>query len=190
MPTPTETLMSEHRAIERALDALEVLAKNAENGGRPDRSDVARFAEFFALFADRLHHGKEEDLLFTELQRHGVPAQGGPIAVMLHEHGIGRAYVRELREIGQGRGPIAAEELAKLERAALGYVDLLRSHIQKEDRVLFPMADRILDGPSMASLADRFHSFDDAPAQADARNRMTAAADELTGIYSPRKENV
>ncbi|MGD0266766.1 MAG: hemerythrin domain-containing protein, partial [Candidatus Methylomirabilota bacterium] len=38
------------------------------------------------------HHGKEENLLFKTMVDRGFPRQGGPIAVMLHEHETGRSF--------------------------------------------------------------------------------------------------
>jgi hypothetical protein len=52
------------------------------------------------------------------------------------------------------------------------------------------MADRVIDGPSMGTLADRFEAFDVAGAHADAGRRMTAVAGELTAAYSSGKERM
>ena len=69
-----------------------------------------------------------------------MPAEGGPIAVMLAEHDQGRAYTRGMvdaaQRLKQGDGD-AAQQLVD---NALGYAGLLRQHIQKEDQILFPMA--------------------------------------------------
>ena len=57
---------------------------------------LANLQEFFRLFADQCHHGKEEELLFPLLEQKGIPRTGGPIGVTLHEHEEGRALVRQM----------------------------------------------------------------------------------------------
>lgn len=56
--------------------------------------DHDRIVQFFQVFADKCHHGKEENLLFPELERSGSPKERGPIAVMLAEHEQGQSFVK------------------------------------------------------------------------------------------------
>jgi hemerythrin-like domain-containing protein len=77
-----ETLTHEHRVIEQVLGGLERLAEAVARGEAVERSTVKDFAQFFAGFADRCHHGKEEDRLFTAMisPRHAfaVPLYAAP----------------------------------------------------------------------------------------------------------------
>ncbi|MEW5720433.1 MAG: hemerythrin domain-containing protein [Chloroflexota bacterium] len=115
---------------------------------------------FFRNFADKCHHGKEEDELFPALEQRGMPKRGGPIGVMLAEHDQGRAFVRGMSD--------AADQYAKGDQTAapalvqntLGYVNLLRQHIAKENDVLFPMADHILADADQAKLFDAFEQIE------------------------------
>jgi hemerythrin-like domain-containing protein len=100
--------------------------------------------DFFKGFVDRCHHGKEEHVLFPELKKKGLPSEGGSIGVMLVEHDAGRRYIREmsddLERLRRGDG----DAIRDIRENARGYQDLLQGNIQKENRVLFPMADRLL----------------------------------------------
>jgi hypothetical protein len=58
---------------------------------------------FFQQFADQCHHAKEEDVFFPVLKQRGIPEQGGPIGVMLHEHDLGRDCVGRMREASQAQ---------------------------------------------------------------------------------------
>ena len=49
--------------------------------------------EFLRLYADRCHHGKEEALLFRELEKKGMPRAGGPVGMMLMEYQAGRSLI-------------------------------------------------------------------------------------------------
>jgi hemerythrin-like domain-containing protein len=169
-------LMDEHQLILGVLEALDAFA-DAHRGGGEDRPTLARFARFVAEFADARHHGKEEDLLFTAMVDAGLPRDAGPIAVMLMEHGEGRAHLGRLRGLVEGTRPWDDADRATLWDAAHGYTDLLRGHIQKEDEVLYPMAAARLTADAMARLDAACAAFDEAKATSGVALR--ALGDEL-----------
>jgi hemerythrin-like domain-containing protein len=170
--TAIATLMAEHRTIERALDRLEALA-TACGADRDDaRAELATLAAFFAEFADHHHHGKEEAVLFELMVEAGLPRDVGPIACMLEEHASGRALVRRLRALGAGEGPLGARDQGELAEVGASFCELLRAHIQKEDRVLYPMALRALDAAALAELDARCAAMEAACVAAGARARL------------------
>jgi hemerythrin-like domain-containing protein len=142
--SPTETLMTEHKAVLLALELLSLVGSAVAQGKPESDKDLEQLLDFFRGFVDRCHHGKEEQFLFPELQRFGIPKEGGPIGVMLSEHEMGRGYVKRLKDllialrqgdkIARGQVPIEVND----------YRQVLESHIQKENQVLFPLADRLL----------------------------------------------
>jgi hemerythrin-like domain-containing protein len=97
-----ENLMDEHRLIEKVLDSLAAFTDQLESGTQDARGRIARYAFFFREFADRCHHGKEEDRLFLRMADYGFSPDWGPLKVMLQDHEVGRARVRELAAM---RGP-------------------------------------------------------------------------------------
>ena len=98
----TEALMKhKHRVIERMLAVLEAADAKVEAGEELPKRFFSRMTDFIRNFADRCHHGKEEDNLFPAMEKRGIPRQAGPIAVMLTEHDWGRAYVRGMDKAGQ-----------------------------------------------------------------------------------------
>jgi len=156
---PTAILSQEHRAIEVALDILERLSAQARQTGLLDRAAAQEALEFLTEFADRMHHGKEEALLFPGLIARGLPKEFGPIAVMLNEHDVGRAVLGKLRTLLSG-GDVAGEGVARFARVAADYVELLREHIAKEDDMLFPMGERMLSDAERAQLVAQFVKVD------------------------------
>src|SRR5512137_2743410 len=94
--TPTQIMETEHRNIEAVLRALGAAAANMEKGQPADVAMLATAVEFLRVYADQLHHGKEEALFFPMLVKRGVPPQGCPIGGLNHEHGKGRALVQAL----------------------------------------------------------------------------------------------
>jgi hemerythrin-like domain-containing protein len=142
--------MEEHQTILRVLACTEELVSNPVHAEEPRESFVA-ILDFIRTYADKLHHAKEEDLLFPAMHRRGIPAEQGPIAVMLHEHELGRAFATRM-EAACGESDLDLDRAA-LAEPAMGYVQLLRSHIAKEDHILYPMADRIFDDATRQRLA-------------------------------------
>ena len=140
----TDVLMEEHRVIERVIGVLETGAQRLEQGEAVRPELFLEAADFIKGFADGCHHMKEEGVLFKAMADNGMPVQGGPIGVMLYEHEQGRLYTRGMREAAQ---QMAAGDTAKRGEVianARGYAALLRQHIMKEDRILFPMANQVI----------------------------------------------
>jgi hemerythrin-like domain-containing protein len=180
-----EVLMDEHRLIERALGSLESYAAAVGAAEPLHRGVVGEYAAFLRGFADECHHGKEEDILFQRLLEHGLPRQVGPLAVMFHEHDLGRAHVRTLIEIAERPGSVAPSEGQEFLACAGEYVPLLRQHILKEDNVLYPLALGMLTGPELDAMNSQFEEFE-ARFHADGSyERLQALAERLTDRFRP-----
>lgn len=173
-----ETMMDEHRVILSALDALDGFRAELEAGadGAAAGERLARFVDFFANFADKAHHGKEEDLLFRAMADNGFPVAEGPIAVMLAEHDQGRALVGALRDAASGPADWDDDARAGIVDAARDFAAMLRSHIDKEDNVLYVMARNALPPDDMAGLDRACADLDAARAAEIDRLRALAAA--------------
>src|SRR3989304_1953250 len=160
MVTPTEALKEDHRVIERLCRVLGHAAQRLDQGQAVSPSVFRGALAFIRNFADRCHHGKEEDCLFPALEQHGIPRHGGPGGGMLGEHGEGRAVVRgmagALGEYEKG-DKTAATALA---RNARGYVSLLTDHIPKEDNILYPMGEGVLSPQAKAQLLEKFEALE------------------------------
>ena len=158
--TATEVLKEEHRAIERMLAVMEVAAQRLE-AGQPVRPGLLREAvDFVRNFADKNHHGKEEANLFPRLEERGVPKEGGPLGMMLHEHDQGRAFIQAIDGAIEGYesgDDAAAKVIAENMR---GFIQLLTEHIWKEENVLFQMADQVLTEDDQKDLRERFERVD------------------------------
>ena len=95
---PTELLKCEHETILRVIGVLNRLVARCQQGQSFDEIPLRKCVEFFRLFADACHHAKEEDLLFPLLEAKGIPREGGPIGVMLHEHQLARQHTRAMAD--------------------------------------------------------------------------------------------
>lgn len=152
--SPIAQLRAEHDVILRALAVLEHVGHQLEGGHTVDPAVLGWLYDFFSTFVDRCHHGKEEQCLFPLLERSGMPREGGPLEVMLREHEEGRAFFRTMAlNSGGARGNTV--------RAIKGYAALLRAHIDKENHVLFRLAEQVLEGEAQQELAQAFETAED-----------------------------
>jgi hemerythrin-like domain-containing protein len=144
--------------------------------------DVARIVDFLRRFADGCHHAKEEKHLFPALEQAGIPRENGPIGMMLSEHDLGRKYIAAIAEACERcvRGEDASRALASNARA---YARLLRDHINKENRVLFPMAERFLPGEVQERLSGAFVHLEEAEIGRGVHERYHAMLHELHDKY-------
>ena len=181
----TDVLREEHEVILRVLAGVRELVRRLE-AGEPVEADLVELVlEFITGFADGCHHRKEEDNLFPLLAKRGLPREGGPVAVMLREHELGRQLVRDMRDAlaGLKQGDVAAA--ADLARAARSYHDLLQEHIDKENGVLFPMADRMLSKEDGRVLVERFEHVEREEVGSGEHERFLALVEEIERRLKP-----
>lgn len=184
MAIGTEILRREHDAILNVLDVAEEVAARLRRREAVRAGVLGELLEFLRLFADRCHHGKEEDVLFPLLESKGLPREGGPIGVMLLEHDEGRAFIREMAEAAKEYASAAPSAGPRWAEAATNYVALLRAHIQKENQVLFAMAERILTPEEQARLAEDFEKVETEKMGDGTHERLHALRDRLLGEFA------
>jgi hemerythrin-like domain-containing protein len=175
----TDILMSEHRVVERVILALET-ASDRLNSGQVVRPEFfLQAADFIKGFADGCHHRKEEGVLFKALETYGMPKDGGPVAVMLYEHEQGRAFTSGMRQaaLKWQSGDMSARQ--DVTQNARGYCALLRQHIQKEDNVLFPMANQIIPLNAQDSVAAGFEHVEHEETGEGVHEKYLALAENL-----------
>lgn len=180
---PTDVLKEEHQGIKTGLRILGKIADKLSAGQTVPPEHLEQLVDFIRTFADRCHHGKEEDLLFVEMEKAGVPKEGGPIAVMLLEHDQGRGYVRAMADAIPGYkagDPAAAQKFAQ---NAYNYIGLLTQHIDKEDNILYVIADMHLSDEQQDCLLEGFDRVEAeriGPGKHEEYHRML---DRLSGVY-------
>ncbi len=157
---PIDTLVKEHEAILKVVDALEQQGIAIDEGKKFDGAKVRKMLDFIRGFAYTCHCAKEEQFLFRAMERYGMPMDAGPIAVMLHEHDLSRKavgsiiYALPMAERGDKAQAII------LASAIKNYALIARSYIHMENNVLFPMARRMLKREDVQALEKEFRGFD------------------------------
>jgi hemerythrin-like domain-containing protein len=157
---PIEQLKEEHDAIKLMLRILERVCEKLESGQQVDQAHLKQMVEFISVFADRCHHGKEEDLLFPEMEKAGIPKEAGPVAVMLKEHAMGREYVSAMSNAIAQYEPGNQQASSKFAQNARRYISLLTQHIEKEDNILYPIADTRIPKVKQDELLKEFEKIE------------------------------
>jgi hemerythrin-like domain-containing protein len=179
--SPTEMLEAEHGFIAQVVSAAGLLADKLEAGQSVEAQVFQNIVEFMRVYADKCHHGKEEDLLFPLLEQRGVPLSGCPVEVLLREHGMGRALVKGLAEAAeawQAGDPSARENLIKHLRSI---AELYPNHIWKEDYLLFPMSNKVLNVEDQQTLALEFDRVEEAVGR-EVHQRLELLSEQLAQI--------
>lgn len=180
---PTEILMQEHRVIEQVLNCLEIMALQCANGKELDTESARQAVDFFRNFADRCHHGKEEDCLFPLMESKGFSREQGPTGVMLYEHEMGRRHVREMAAAIEAIASGDAAKTSEFVSHAQEFIGLLRAHIQKEDQCLFKMADHAFSDQEQQQLSDSFDRVEHDDLGAETHEKYLAIAEQLAKKY-------
>jgi len=178
-----ENMMKEHQQILAVLDALDRFA-TSERDLAADKAELGRFVTFIREYADARHHGKEENVLFEAMTRHGFPREQGPVAVMLHEHEQMRKVVGAMRGLAEQAAPWTQADRARLAEAALSYTGTLRHHIMKENEILYPMAMHHLPPPVQERIDQECAALDARRASAGTDATLEELAAGLTAKYA------
>jgi len=158
---PIGPLMIEHRLIERMIKVLQVEVSRIARTEAVDPVLVDSAVDFIRTYADRTHHGKEEDILFTALAGKDLSSEDRKVMEeLVNEHVYARQVVRELVEAKEhylegDRGAVKAvvERLEAL-------VGLYPGHIVKEDKVFFPASMKYLSRSEQDTMLEEMWKFD------------------------------
>ena len=158
---PIGPLMWEHRLIEKMarLFKVEIERNTAQKSVNTGFIDAA--VDFFGTYADRTHHGKEENILFKELAKKRLtPEHARIIDELMEEHVFARKTVRRLSEANEqylkGQETARKEIIACLTELA----NLYPPHIEKEDKQLFYPCMNYFSQEEQDSMLQKFYEFD------------------------------
>lgn len=157
MRTPTQDLVDEHSGIILMLSIMGVIVRKLRSGQSVEKEHLYKIVEFLKSFVDKCHHGKEEGILFPELQKDS--SNDGMINELLHEHQTGRDFVKIIAQSSERYIPGNLDAL-QIASASEAYIKLLTQHIKKENTLLFPIADRELPVILQEQLNERFEELE------------------------------
>jgi hemerythrin-like domain-containing protein len=154
-------LMIEHRLIERMLAIIQETLEKVEKTGKIDPSFVDKAVDFIRIYADRTHHGKEEDILFRDLNKKGLSeADRRVMNELIEEHIFSRNITKTLVEANSRyrNGDSSAFEIVVSCLRTL--VEFYPKHIEKEDKIFFPASRAYFSEAEDQAMLAEFMDFD------------------------------
>ena len=156
---PTDLLKGEHDDVRGILKILQAMTDRLADGKQVDLEDLEWIFEFNRDYVDRFHHGREEYILYPSLKDEGVPEC--PLSELFTEHEIARSLAKAIRgyiedykqqEAGSNIPP-------EIVAGCLSYIDLLLDHMDREEKIFFPLADECFTKEARDRMVEKLQIF-------------------------------
>ncbi len=158
---PRGILMMEHRLIENMLLLAEKELALSSSTGLIDHYFVTALIDFIKTYADRTHHGKEEDILFRKLQDKELePGHLIMLDELVAEHNEARQKTAALNQAAAAFQDGAGDQLAVIREKLVFLTSFYPRHIAKEDKFFFPETEKYFTTAELAAIVDDFNEFD------------------------------
>jgi hemerythrin-like domain-containing protein len=157
---PRGPLMIEHRLIEKMISLIEEEVSRIEKTEKADPEFIDTAVDFIRIYADKTHHGKEEEILFRECKEKNMSDEDQKLMEeLIQEHRFAREVVAELMEaknlyVKDGSG------LKTIKDRLNTLVDFYPKHIKKEDDVFFPNSEKYFSEEEQQAMLKEFWDFD------------------------------
>ncbi|MFW5856967.1 MAG: hemerythrin domain-containing protein [Planctomycetota bacterium] len=154
-------LMIEHRLIERMIAQIRDALERIGAGERIDPAFVDTAVDFIRVYADRTHHGKEEDILFRDLEGRSLSDEDDRLMrELIDEHAFGRMTTKALVEANDRYRNGEDGALVHVADHLKALVDFYPKHIEKEDKTFFPASREYISDAEDAEMIQAFQDFD------------------------------
>ena len=158
---PRGTMMIEHRLIEKMLDIVKKELDVIEKTKSVNPVFIDTVVDFIKIYADRTHHGKEEDILFRELEKKKMNAGDKKMMRdLVEEHITARKVVGELVEANRRYAGGDLSGLKIISEKLKFLIDFYPVHIRKEDMEFFPRTEKYFSSDELEAMLDEFWEFD------------------------------
>ncbi len=158
---PIGLLMREHRLIERMVCVIKGELTKISEQGELDPAFIDVAVDFFRTYADRCHHGKEEDILFKELTAKRLAKEDKKtIDELMEEHTYARKTVVSLKEAKTKYVQGNENALSDIEVLLKELTQFYPRHIEKEDKHFFYPCMNYFAKPELDTMLQRFWEFD------------------------------
>ena len=180
-------LIAEHELIERSMAVLKKCLDNFDDAIH-EHFQMQRAIDFLLAFGDTMHNRKEEELLFPLMAKRGIPAEGGPIGVMLMEHESERTLLQRMLAQLSGLATAPEEAREEFKQQGLEYLTIRAEHIWKENDILYPMARKVLTPEDETSLLSEFTTIDTQTYGDQARDHYRQMVEEVEAGGAKKKK--
>lgn len=158
--TATENLISEHKYIIELLGIMSKISEKIISNEVFYTRDIEDIIHLLKHFIENSHHKKEE-IFYPALTAAELPNDREELSIMFYEHALARNYIKDISScvINCKIGNSFSQEL--LAESMMKYVVLLKNHIRKEEKIIFPMANKILDEDEQVEIYKQFEKIEE-----------------------------
>jgi hemerythrin-like domain-containing protein len=180
---PTDDLIFEHKAITLMLNVMSNISTSIKEKKVFYTNDVEKIVDFLSVYVDKCHLKKEEAVFYPAILLTKYASPKMPINTMINEHKIGKGYLDEIAccvencKIGSS---FSGERIAD---CMINYVQLIQSHIQKEENDYFPMANKALTEEAQSEISKQFRLINDELVGLDIHSRYDELLKSMESKY-------
>jgi hemerythrin-like domain-containing protein len=175
---PTETLSREHVLLMLVTKTAEQEVRYMRDTGEYRRHEVGQLVEFFA---EACHDPKEDGLLFARLCKRGLNADTGILAQFYRDHQEFTTRLRAIQHWLRKDSTEGPREVAELADQLEDYLNLMRSHIAREEEHLFALANGLLTDEDQEEIGRAFDAVESVEAAEGVRAKYSELAHLLAG---------
>ena len=158
---PRGPLMVEHRLLEKMLDITSKELALISKTGKVNPIFIDTLVDFIRTYADRTHHGKEEDILFKALEHKDMHSDDQRMMQdLVTDHILSRKVVGEL--VAANKNYVAGDvnSMGVIVDKLSFLLNLYPNHISKEDKLFFPNTEKYFSDEELDKMLDDFREFD------------------------------
>jgi len=153
--------MVEHRLIERMIVVMEREVQRIQETGKVDPGFIDVAVDFIRSYADRCHHGKEEQILFRELKKKRLEEDHRHIMEeLIEEHIWGRKATKSLVEAKTRYLSGESQAMKDIMALMTDLAGFYPKHIAKEDKVFFRPAMKYFTKSELDAMLNEEYEFD------------------------------
>ncbi|MFW9972365.1 MAG: hemerythrin domain-containing protein [Candidatus Odinarchaeota archaeon] len=158
---PIGPLMKEHRLIEKMINIMDDEITKIKKYNKVNPLFVDTAVDFIRMYADRTHHGKEEDILFRDLSKKDLsPNHAKIMDELVEEHAWARNKVGMLVD---AKNEYVEGNIKKLDEIVNLISELTKfypKHIEKEDKHFFIPVMKYFSEEEQKNMLQEFWEFD------------------------------
>jgi hemerythrin-like domain-containing protein len=177
-------MVEEHENIRKMLKVIRKFSYKVMTNSEYDVDDLPRIIDFVRTYADKHHHGKEEDILFQTMNKEIEKlAKSGAITGMYIEHDMGRLYMANLEKALETFKNGNDEARLDIIANAISYTDLLDRHIEKENTAMYKFAENMLNDSSKIFIESECEKVESSAKKIGLQEKYIALIEELESKY-------
>ena len=157
---PTEDLIIEHNSIKLMLDIMSKISESIKAKNVFYTIDVEKIVDFLFVYIDQCHRLKEEKIFYPAFTGSHLPVGHDP-EDLINEHILGNIYLKEIICCVENCKMGSTFSCDRIADCMINYVHLIRHHMQKEEKIYFSIAEKVLSKEAQTEMSEQFKTIDE-----------------------------